>query len=137
MGREDLIGDARYSTPAARRSGETRSTRSCPSWTRQHDKHEAMRLVGSATVPAGAVLDTRELADDRPSSSADPPDHGAPDGRRLRHERLAGALRRRAAGRRPAPLLGQHGGDVLADWLKMDGDAIGKLKAGKVIAEAK
>ena len=37
----------------------------------------------------------------------------------------------------PAPLLGQHSGDVLADWLKMDGDTIGKLKAGKVIAEAK
>src|SRR5438045_6723185 len=34
------------------------------SWTIQHDKHTAMQLVGSATIPAGAVLDTRELADD-------------------------------------------------------------------------
>ena len=35
----------------------------------------------------------------------------------------------------PAPLLGQHSSDVLADWLEMDADAIGKLKTGKVIAE--
>jgi formyl-CoA transferase len=31
----------------------------------QYDKHEAMRLLGSAGIPAGAVLDTKELADDR------------------------------------------------------------------------
>jgi crotonobetainyl-CoA:carnitine CoA-transferase CaiB-like acyl-CoA transferase len=35
----------------------------------------------------------------------------------------------------PAPLLGQHSGEVLADWLKMDRDAIGALKSAKVIAE--
>ena len=34
----------------------------------------------------------------------------------------------------PAPLLGQHSADVLEDWLKMDKDAIGGLKAEKVIA---
>jgi crotonobetainyl-CoA:carnitine CoA-transferase CaiB-like acyl-CoA transferase len=35
----------------------------------------------------------------------------------------------------PAPLLGQHSGNVLADWLKMGNDAIGALKSDKVIAE--
>ena len=35
----------------------------------------------------------------------------------------------------PAPLLGQHSGDVLADWLKMDGAAISTLKSDKVITE--
>jgi crotonobetainyl-CoA:carnitine CoA-transferase CaiB-like acyl-CoA transferase len=29
--------------------------------TQRHDKHEAMRLVGAAGVPAGAVLDTGDL----------------------------------------------------------------------------
>ncbi len=33
-------------------------------WTRQHDKHEAMRRVGAAGIPAGAVLDTKELAEE-------------------------------------------------------------------------
>jgi hypothetical protein len=31
--------------------------------------------------------------------------------------------------------LGEHSGDVLADWLKLDGGTIAELKAGKVIAE--
>jgi crotonobetainyl-CoA:carnitine CoA-transferase CaiB-like acyl-CoA transferase len=35
----------------------------------------------------------------------------------------------------PAPLLGQHSGEVLADWLKLDNDTIGTLKSAKVIAE--
>jgi crotonobetainyl-CoA:carnitine CoA-transferase CaiB-like acyl-CoA transferase len=34
----------------------------------------------------------------------------------------------------PAPLLGQHSGNVLADWLMMDDVAIGKLRDAKVIA---
>ena len=30
-------------------------------WTRKHDKREAMRLLGGAGVPAGAIFDTMEL----------------------------------------------------------------------------
>ena len=30
-------------------------------WTSRRDKHEAMRIIGGAGVPAGAVLDTMEL----------------------------------------------------------------------------
>jgi crotonobetainyl-CoA:carnitine CoA-transferase CaiB-like acyl-CoA transferase len=33
-------------------------------WTRTKEKNEAMRLLGAAGVPAGAVLDTRELQND-------------------------------------------------------------------------
>jgi crotonobetainyl-CoA:carnitine CoA-transferase CaiB-like acyl-CoA transferase len=34
-------------------------------WTSEHDKHEAMQIIGAAGIPAGAVLDTKELAEDR------------------------------------------------------------------------
>src|SRR5947208_568799 len=33
-------------------------------WTRQHDKHEATRMLGGAGIPAGAVLDTSDLLAD-------------------------------------------------------------------------
>ena len=42
-----------------------RSTRWSTSWSKKHDKHTAMRLLGSAGIPAGAVLDTKELAEDK------------------------------------------------------------------------
>ena len=34
----------------------------------------------------------------------------------------------------PAPLLGQHSEEVLADWLRMDRDQIGALRNDAVIA---
>ena len=64
MGRDDLIGDARYGTAAARAERRAEVDELVSNWTRQLDKHTVMRLVGAAIVPAGAVLDTRELADD-------------------------------------------------------------------------
>jgi crotonobetainyl-CoA:carnitine CoA-transferase CaiB-like acyl-CoA transferase len=34
----------------------------------------------------------------------------------------------------PAPLLGQHGEEVLAEWLKLDKDQIGALRNDSVVA---
>ncbi len=64
MGREDLIGDPRYATPAARTEHRAEVDEIVSAWTIQLDKHLAMTLVGGATIPAGAVLDTMELASD-------------------------------------------------------------------------
>jgi crotonobetainyl-CoA:carnitine CoA-transferase CaiB-like acyl-CoA transferase len=135
MGREDLIGDERYSTPAARTSRRAEVDALVASWTGQHDKHTAMRLVGSATIPSGAVLDTRELADDKTFQE-----------RKIRQTMahpvvgdyvMSGWPVRfgdapPAVG--PAPLLGQHSGNILADWLKMDDAEIDQLRDSKVIA---
>ena len=136
MGREDLLGDARYNTPAGRTERREEVDALVTAWTMQHDKHTAMQLVGSATIPAGAVLDTRELADDKTFEQ-----------RKIRQTMKHPAIgdyvmsgwpvrfggEPPAVG--PAPLLGQHSGNVLADWLKMNKDAIGTLKSDKVIAE--
>ena len=136
MGREDLIGDERYATPAARTARREEVDAIVSEWTRQHDKHTAMNLVSGATIPSGAVLDTRELADDRSFQD-----------RKIRQtmqhpavgEYVMSGWPVRFGGEPPkvgpAPLLGQHSGAVLADWLKMDAGAIGALKDEKVIAE--
>ena len=136
MGREELIGDKRFETPAARTEHRLEVDEIVSSWTRQHDKMTAARLVSSATIPAGPVLDTRELADDKTFET-----------RRIRQTMQHAANGTyvmsgwpvRFGGEPPkvgpAPLLGQHSGNVLADWLKMDKDAIRALKSAKVIAE--
>jgi formyl-CoA transferase len=136
MGREDLIGNPNYSTPAARTERRAEVDALVSDWTRNLDKHTAMHLVGSATIPAGAVMDTRELADD-------PTFRERKIRQTMQHptigEYVMSGWPVRFGGEPPkvgpAPLLGQHSGEVLADWLKLDNDTIGTLKSAKVIAE--
>jgi crotonobetainyl-CoA:carnitine CoA-transferase CaiB-like acyl-CoA transferase len=135
MGRDDLIGDPRYSTAAARAERRAEVDEFMSNWTRQLDKHTVMRMVGAASVPAGAVLDTRELADDptfaqrkiRQTMAHPVIGDYAMSGWPVRFGDAPPAVD-------PAPLLGQHSGNVLADWLKMDDVAIGTLRDAKVIA---
>ncbi len=137
MGREELIGDKRFETPAARTEHRKEVDEIVTTWTRQHDKHTAARLVSGATIPAGPVLDTRELADDKTFETRK-------IRQTMRHPAVGDYVMSgwpvRFGGEppavKPAPLLGQHSGNVLGDWLKMDKDAIGALKAAKVITES-
>jgi formyl-CoA transferase len=94
-----------------------------------------MRLVSLATVPAAAVLDTAELAADRTFQ-----DRGIRQ--TMKHptagDYVMSGWPARFGGRTPAvapaPLLGQHGTEVLAEWLKMDEDQIDALRRDSVIA---
>ena len=65
IGREDLIGDERYETPAARAERADEVNTMIADWTKRHTKHECMEIIGAAGVPAGAVLDTMELYNDQ------------------------------------------------------------------------
>ncbi len=135
MGREELIGDKRYDTPAARSQHRAEVDAIVSNWTRQHDKHTAWRLVSGATIPAGAVLDTAELAADKNfqerkiRQTMHHPGNGdyVMSGWPVRFGGETPAIT-------PAPLLGQHSSAVLADWLQLDTDAIGALHTAKVIA---
>ncbi len=94
IGREDLLGDARYDKASARLEREAEVNEIIAQWTRQHTKEEAMALISGAGVPAGAVfeldgankradfLGSRHPADHASWRLADADDH------------LAGALRR-------------------------------------------
>jgi formyl-CoA transferase len=93
-----------------------------------------MRLVGSATIPAGAVMDTMELANDKTFETR---------GIRqtMQHPKvgsytMSGWPVRYSGKTLPisaAPLLGQHSDEVLAEWLGLDRDALGKLRNDAVI----
>ena len=134
IGREDLLGDARYDTPAARAEREPEVNEMIAVWTRQHDKHEAMRIIGAAGIPSGAVLDTMELHSD-PSFEA----RGIMQ--TIHHPKIGDykmpAWPVRFDGRppevKPAPLLGQHSSEVLNEWLGLPVGEIDSLKQTGVI----
>jgi formyl-CoA transferase len=133
IGRNDLIGDPRYQTREARIEREAEVDAIISEWTRKHDKYEAMRLIGAAGIPVGAVRDTYELLND-------------PDFEQrgiiqtIQHPtgpfRMAGwpvCFNGKPPVVKPAPLLGQHSAEVLKDWLEMNDEQVAALRADKVI----
>lgn len=64
MGLDDMVGDPRFASPESRYMHREIIDAAIRQWTRQHDKHTVMRMLGDAGVPAGAVLDTLELSQD-------------------------------------------------------------------------
>ena len=134
IGREDLIGDPRYDTPEGRLAHDTEVEGMVADWTRRHDKHEAMRIIGAAGIPAGAVLDTSELI-------ADPSFEARGIMQTVQHPTI-GAYKMttwpvrfsgRTAELRPAPLLGQHSDEVLDGWLGLGAEQAGALRRDGVI----
>lgn len=133
IGREDLIGDPRYEGGRARGERAAEVDEIIAAWTRQHTKHEAMKSIGDAGVPAGAVYDTLELMDD-PSlaergimQSVDHPTTG-------RYRMPAWPVRFDGAPARvkPSPLLGQHNAEVLSQWLGIEAAELEAMDSGSV-----
>jgi formyl-CoA transferase len=138
VGREDLIGDARYGSPAARTEREAEVNAIVAAWTIKHDKHEAMRIIGAAGIPAGAVLDTKELVEDKSFHDRgilqviDHPvvkDYVVPTWP-VRHDGATAAVK-------ASPMLGEHSAQVLESWLGLGAREIEGLTAEKVITQRK
>jgi len=133
LGREHLLDDPRFVTREARSQHEAEIDRMISDWTRQHDKHEAMRLIGAAGVPAGAVLDTGDLL-------GEPSFETRGIIQTMRHPN--GELRMPTFPVRfdgapppvePAPLLGEHTAEIFGEWLGMSaGDVAGLREEGIV-----
>ncbi len=134
IGREELIGDARFETPQARVDNEAEVEKMVTAWTRTRGKVEAMRVLGAAGIPAGAVLDTKELQDDPDferrgiMQTVQHPTNGPfkMPGWPVRHNGKVAPVR-------PAPLLGQHTGEVLASWLGMNAEQVAALHTDGVV----
>jgi len=134
IGREDLVGDSRYDTNQARSARAAEVDEIIAQWTRQHSKEDAMKIIGEAGVPVGAVFDTLELMND-PSLAA----RGIMQ--RIEHpttgevtmpawpERFDGAPPRV----KPSPLLGQHNAAVLGDWLGIGSAEVEALRAEGIV----
>ena len=129
VGREDLVGDGRYSTPMDRVQREAEVDAIIAAWTRTQSKHAAMRSVGEAGIPAGAVLDTMELQNDASFEQRGimqvmkHPVH--------RDFKMPG-WPVRVDGKppllTPSPMLGEHTEAVLGEWLGLNGLAVEALR---------
>ena len=64
MEREDLVGDPRYSTPAARLARLEEVYALVEAWTMQYTKFEVMEILNAIDVPCGPVLATEDLVQD-------------------------------------------------------------------------
>jgi formyl-CoA transferase len=134
LGHEELIADARFASAEARAAHEAEVNALVSAWTQQHDKHEAMRLLGAAGIPAGAVLDTKELAEE-------PTFHDRGILQVMDHPRVKDycvpAWPVRHDGEPPsvaaAPLLGEHSSEVLVSWLGLGQREIEGLVQEKVV----
>jgi formyl-CoA transferase len=138
LGREDLLSDPRFATPLTRSEHEAEIIELVTTWSKKHDKHTAMRLLGSAGIPAGAVLDTKELYEDKTFYE-----------RGIMQEMTHPAIKDYAIpawpvrhnGKPPAvkasPLLAEHSAEVLQSWLGLDARAIEGLAADKIITRRK
>ena len=135
MGREELINDPRFATPALRVKNDAELDAIITAWTSTRTKHEAMALVGGAGIPAGAVLDTMELQNDPTLREAR---HHAGDGasERLRRFKMP-SWPVRINGKPPrvkaSPALGEHTADVLTGWLGMSAAEVERLKGDGVV----
>jgi formyl-CoA transferase len=134
IGRPDLIGDPRYVTPANRVEREAEVDEIISAWTRTQTKLDAMKLVGEAGIPAGAVLDTDELNKDVTFEQRGimqtmvHPVH-RPFKMPAWPVRVDGKAQRVT----PSPALGEHTDQVLSEWLGLNASAVAELKREGVV----
>src|SRR5262249_55629152 len=129
IGRADLIGNPQFESIEARAEREAEVDEMIAAWTSQHDKREAMRILGEAGVPAGAVFDTMELQNEKSFEHRhimQVMEHPACGPFKMPSwpVRFSGAT----AAVAPAPLLGAHTVEALEKVVGMSADQICELR---------
>ena len=133
IGRDDLVGDARYETPEARWERRLEVDALVEAWTSMRTKHDVMRVLAGAGVPCGACQDTGEILTDPHLLARDMvvevkhPVRGSylTPGNPVKLSSSPTTIT-------AAPLLGQHTEEVLAS-LGYDAATIERLRAERAI----
>jgi formyl-CoA transferase len=127
IGRDDLVGDARYETADARWHHRDEVNAVVEAWTEKRPKHEVMRILAGAGVPCGACLDTGEVLRDphlRAREMIVEVEHPV----RGTYVTVGNPIKLSASPTTitPSPLLGQHRDEILKE-LGYDDAAIAAL----------
>jgi formyl-CoA transferase len=123
MGREDLLADPRLATMASRGEHKAEIDQAVRAWTATMDKMAAMRALGDAGVPGGALRSTTEVYEDADLRArgifvtVNDPGRGEVTipGYPVRMSRSPARVE-------PPPQPGQHTAQVLSDWLGESAD---------------
>ena len=118
IGRADLLDDPEYATPEKRLPRLREIFGMVEEWTSTKDKWDAFRELNEIQVPCGPVLDTRELLEDqdlRASEMIVEVDH--PGRGSFKTVGCPFRLSDSPVEITPAPLLGEHNGEILTELL--------------------
>ncbi len=134
MGREDLIDDERFATPAARLQRLDEVYALVESWTLKYTKFEVMEHLNAINVPCAPVLDSADLFED---------DHlraremivEVPHPQRGSFKTVGSPLKLSdsAVDITSSPLLGEHTAEVLEQVMGYGADEVDKLRQDGVI----
>ena len=133
LGRPELADDPQYVERDNRLTHADEVNEMVAAWTSRHTKQEAMRILGGAGIPAGAVMDTGDLLAEPTFATRgiiQTQHHPNSDFRMPTFPvRFDGKPPKIA----PAPLLGEHTEEVFGSWLGMSERDVKGLKDDGVI----
>jgi formyl-CoA transferase len=129
IGRDDLLGDPRYTSQTERNERFNEVHAFIQAWTEKHDKLTVMKKLGEVGVPCGAVFDSQDIL-------TDPHLHERGMIVTLEHPTrgtitMPGCpvqLSDSPVEARPAPLLGEHNEEVYRELLGLTADALNNLE---------
>jgi formyl-CoA transferase len=133
IGRDDLVGDARYETAEARWRHKDEIDALVDAWTSQRTKHEVMNVLAGAGVPCGACLDTGEVLVDPHLRARDmivEVEHPVRGPYLTVGNPIKLSASRTTIG--PSPLLGQHRHEILRELGYGDADIEALAKDGAI-----
>ena len=134
MGREDLVDDERFATPAARLQRLDEVYALVESWTLTYTKFEVMEHLNAINVPCGPVLDSADLFEDDHLQARDMIVE-VPHPQRGSFKTVGSPLKLSdsAVDITSSPLLGEHTAEVLEQVMGYDADEVDKLRQEGVI----
>nr|MCR5388459.1 CoA transferase [Lachnospiraceae bacterium] len=134
IGHEEFIDDPRMQTPQDRYLVKDILNKAIEEWTMQHEKHEAMDILATNDIPAGALLDIEDFANEKHYMDegiiieVDHYQYG-----KLKMPGFAPRMSENHIEYEPSPKLGEHTDEIYSELLGMSEDKLKELRDKNII----